>query len=714
MYVTEAKTFMHGITLLSNSVTGPVSGEGGALSAVNGELRLNRCEFRQNSAETGGGLLLRGSLLGEIQASRIELNYVRGMGGGAVLQGGVSLHLANVHMLGNRALLISDILAAGSGILLSIFNSTFESKALLIGLVQGALVQLHNSSVWVSRVPGAAFVPDLAGSESSEIIRFEVCPSGSYLLSESSSVNRVGCSSCPTGAYCAGGTSVYARRSHWGWLSVTSELTMARCPEGYCCANTTCSPYNFCRGNRAGFLCGVCADGYSEVLGSPGCQKDDDCTHFRWLLPVLLLISGVFVFVVLFLSKRRVQAIYKTRHEGSLVQDNGGEHKVIVFFFQCLPLVVSAESLETQSQFTQVLLSVFNLNFSNGVAGQTENSGWCPFIGFSVAQKITSRFIFPGLCLGWLVVFLFVEKVLMRFHTHDDQQYCGFGAHVAAFFVVFGVAYSSLVQATFDLVDCAALPGRLVWFPSAGVECFQSWQFLVLGTAVPILALWPTFLVSVVHRVQRVAKQRQTTHVGGEAVLQQLSRPYDRSRQVSLQWESVLMLQRLVLVTVSVFIVDANWRPWTLIVLLTVMLAVQTAVQPFARQGSNLYFSGCYCVLLALASWEMGLAVSRDRGWPSPTQEFRPVLGMFTLTPLCIGCLLAAQQPLMSLRSSLFKSAPSFFRAKPSAAVEFGTLGALIDGAEDLERVANAEQVVVVNWLGEQWEPEETDGAVAC
>ena len=53
-----------------------------------------------------------------------------------------------------------------------------------------------------------------------------------------------------------------------------------------------------CANNRAGVICGECAEGYSTIFGSLGCKK---CTN-TWLLLILAFaVAGILLVVLLFI-----------------------------------------------------------------------------------------------------------------------------------------------------------------------------------------------------------------------------------------------------------------------------------------------------------------------------------------------------------------------------------------------------------------------------
>ena len=102
-------------------------------------------------------------------------------------------------------------------------------------------------------------------------------------------------------------TSVYIPPQ--SWLGVVDNGNIVGyaeyCPPGYCLPNTTINitqPDIICRGNRMGWLCGQCKEGYSVVLGSTDCYKCSNTLHI--VLAIIFSILGGIVYVLVLFSLR--------------------------------------------------------------------------------------------------------------------------------------------------------------------------------------------------------------------------------------------------------------------------------------------------------------------------------------------------------------------------------------------------------------------------
>ena len=94
------------------------------------------------------------------------------------------------------------------------------------------------------------------------------------------------------------------------WLGVVTDSRTIigyteHCPPEYCLPNTTINithPDIMCRGNRMGWLCGECKEGYSIVLGSSDCYK---CSNsLQSVLKLTLVIFGGILYVLVLFSLR--------------------------------------------------------------------------------------------------------------------------------------------------------------------------------------------------------------------------------------------------------------------------------------------------------------------------------------------------------------------------------------------------------------------------
>ena len=98
-------------------------------------------------------------------------------------------------------------------------------------------------------------------------------------------------------------TTVYVPPQSWlGTVNNSSILGYnEHCPPGYCQQITSINiihPDIMCRGNRMGWLCGQCKEGYSAVLGSNDCYICSNVTYIALTLTFGMLLGIVYVLVL--------------------------------------------------------------------------------------------------------------------------------------------------------------------------------------------------------------------------------------------------------------------------------------------------------------------------------------------------------------------------------------------------------------------------------
>ena len=98
-------------------------------------------------------------------------------------------------------------------------------------------------------------------------------------------------------------TTVYIPPQSWLGIINNSDILgyNEHCPPGYCQQITSINiihPDIMCRGNRMGWLCGQCKEGYSVVLGSNDCYICSNMRHIGLTLTFGMLLGIVYVLVL--------------------------------------------------------------------------------------------------------------------------------------------------------------------------------------------------------------------------------------------------------------------------------------------------------------------------------------------------------------------------------------------------------------------------------
>eukprot|EP01084_Bolivina_argentea_P311233 538700_1 len=127
-------------------------------------------------------------------------------------------------------------------------------------------------------------------------------------------------------------------------------------------------------------MCSKCIDGSYLLTGSHTCDENCINTNY-WYIVVLFILALVFaVFVIFILSKKKSTL---SRHEINwrkiLLRDETNLANVLIFkiylyFYQALSQVLATKGIELSSNFTNILLSIFNFEII-----VSSSTGFCLF-----------------------------------------------------------------------------------------------------------------------------------------------------------------------------------------------------------------------------------------------------------------------------------------------------------------------------------------------
>ena len=173
--------------------------------------------------------------------------------------------------------------------------------------------------------------------------------------------------------------------SHRGnmWMGYDSGrncvIAFANCSYDYCTTSgftlNISEPDTQCAFNRAGILCGGCADGYSLVLGSNKCKL---CSNVSLLLIVVFALAGIGLVVLLILLNLTV----------SIGAING-----VIFFANIVKINESLFFPHGPIPFLSQFISWLNLDF--GIEA-------CFYDGMNSTAKIWFQFVFPFYI--WIII----------------------------------------------------------------------------------------------------------------------------------------------------------------------------------------------------------------------------------------------------------------------------------------------------------------------
>jgi hypothetical protein len=373
------------------------------------------------------------------------------------------------------------------------------------------------------------------------------------------------CLPCPYGSSCADGVMV-ATRGFWGVDGSASGgiLGAFRCPTGYCCDTETCGSIDSCVGNRGGTLCGACAPGFAQTIGSTGCRHTSECggAEAAWFVPAALLLAALFA-----LYARSSQLGPVDGWPLNAVQPT-------IYFYQMAQMLPVGST--TADSVQAVITGLFSMD--------VHTSGACPFPSLTTLQAIELQFAVPALVAALLAIGYAVES--WQYHRSaarsDPSAVSPATLYQLSILKSLELAYSTALSTTFQLLHCVDLRpagGSSVLFRSA-VDACGVWQ-------------WPIYLVGAALLLPLCAALAVAAGLTGcatklalpPAVSGKLRAPY---RQGCGHWEAVQALHRLVVVAVYTFNnTDSAVTAMLQTVVCLIALVVHASCRPFTNDSAN-------------------------------------------------------------------------------------------------------------------------------
>jgi hypothetical protein len=401
------------------------------------------------------------------------------------------------------------------------------------------------------------------------------------------------CIACPYGGDCSrGGQDVGAQAGFFGVAdAVTGDLAFTLCAPAYCCANTSgfCGAYDACVGNRTGMLCGECAAGYSEVLGSPLCRATSGCSDLAWFAPLCLtlgsLLAGYFLLA------------------GS---DSSGTVNILTYFYQIAPFMQldSSGAASAMTAISTWMYELFQLQPGGG-----SSAGVC-IRGMTAVQKEAFYFLLPLFVFVPLLALVFALRSAKR-SGWDGGSCCSLAvpklvrlrlrpvlqrdvrvSFSAAMLKLGLYTYSIVALHALVLLRCvpiAGLPG-IYLLTAAYVECYQPWQKLLIFLVVLLFAA-PLMLGWILWRSAQGAV--------ASPLVDMMAAPY---RDGAAYWESVLLCFRMLVVVVYTAVTNAVVALLSLSLFSMLQLIVHLRYRPFRTNSAQDLQTFCIACLAMLAT----------------------------------------------------------------------------------------------------------------
>ena len=431
------------------------------------------------------------------------------------------------------------------------------------------------------------------------------------------------CLICPFGADCS--KNIVAEQNFWGFEEshLPPSLKFTICPPGYCGPNEQRDSldYNSCHGNRSGVLCGQCKSGFTETLYSTCCRPVSKCTDY-WFWPVaavyVLVVALYLTFKPPFLNclKRQIFWFKEPTPANQEPDFDRGYLKIVFYFYQAgnLLLVLSSSEALMKTYFVEPVVGLFNFQ------EKLSSSCWsiCPFPGFTVVTKrlFSTLHVFGTLVMICLLFCLHVG--LQKIRGRDAPLA---GPYLGGILQVLLLGYVILGSVSFDLLRCVSISSEWRLFYDGNVVCYQWWQYVLIAFIVTFIIpfgfvlFWGAlklhrevisvkrFLLACIFPAPFLIHWILTALLGNsnngnvpcslvltpsiEKVLYDpFKRPED-GKGGSLNWESVLIGRRLVLITMKAVISD----PFSRLMLMTffsfLVLLHHSAKKPFRNSKAN-------------------------------------------------------------------------------------------------------------------------------
>ena len=478
-------------------------------------------------------------------------------------------------------------------------------------------------------------------------------------------VNGFQCLPCPRGADCVLG--IKSKTNYWGYYVHLNppKLAFTICPFGYCKSTPSNSTeYNACQGERTGVMCGVCTQGYTEVLWSTYCTPVKHCNHHLfWILFLVLvfLMAVILVFKPPFVSYCLKQTLWFRKSSGtahtqaydvivpsfSLDEEIPQENipltsteqrkkdkrqfsrfvEIIFYFYQIAQLLLSSVSLKGffDSHFLEPVLGFFNFQ-----PIFTKQGFLCPFSGLTPETKLVFKVV-P--VFGTLIAIFFIyalHSIVCRIRGAIRPSIAPFlQASVKTIFL----GYATMATVSISLIRCVSVADETRWFYNGNITCWQWWQYasitfiavfvipfilvlavvsfklhndkitvrqFLLAIIFPLPFLFSWLLCLPCSSVVANVEENQNVNALKEMLLAPYRQPDDGSKRGALYWQSVLIARRFILVLVFCVVTEPSIRLFCMTVACAFVFGYHVQVKPFQNSLANNFESVSLFFLIIL------------------------------------------------------------------------------------------------------------------
>ncbi len=309
-----------------------------------------------------------------------------------------------------------------------------------------------------------------------------------------------------------------------------------------------------CRNNRAGILCGGCAENFSRKIGTSSCDKCDSYISLLWILFFAILGIGLFAYLAV---------LNVTITDGFI---NG-----FIFYSNICSVYLTSFSPSLPNDARQVpekIIAFLNLDFGIAI---------CFYPEMTELALAGLRFIFPVYLLLLLLIFFLFAKYISNQKVANFCQKINV-THIFATLIL--LSYTSLIQNSFAILSSTTINNSLRWArdpnvlyedPTHVFLAVLSACILVVLIPFPLLLLFPR----VIYRTSYLQKSKP--------LLDAFIAPLAPGREF---WVGVRMMFRIVFFLISLSSETAVVVVFS--VLIAILTVVETNVRPFNSITRNL------------------------------------------------------------------------------------------------------------------------------
>jgi hypothetical protein len=430
----------------------------------------------------------------------------------------------------------------------------------------------------------------------------EVCTAGSYSLDPSQ-----GCTDCPKGAVCYGGSLMVPKAGYWRSSKTSDEFMECLVPSA-CLGSPHIVPSltGECLRGYRGNLCQACANGYSRT----GTNECGECpsrgANIARLFGLLFVVTVVCT--VLVRSSLKTAYIPKAQHSIYL--------KIFANYLQLVTLV-NQLSLEWPS----FVMAFFEAQSFAGSVDQHLLSFDCYFAGED-PQGDSYKEVYYDRLVFFTVLPLIISSVVLAFwltvYYFNRRKSIIYKELVATAVVLFFLVHPSLVKEYFAFFSCRLLDGSDLWLTSnLDIKCWEGKHLsYAFSVALPAILVWglgvPSFILAVLFKRRR--------SLGTLSMKCRFGFFYNGFKKTHFYWEFLILYRKILIICLAVFVGNQSIPIQTLSIMLIILifLALQFWQQPYTSTALNtmelkaIFVSGItiYCGLYYLAgSTSEGLKV---------------------------------------------------------------------------------------------------------